>query len=60
MKVGDLVKYSLNDELTGKEERGTAVVYAQSADPGRFLIFTNRGETIDISPKYTEVINESR
>ena len=59
MKIGDLVKYSLNDKLTGNEECGNAVIYALSSDPGRFLIFTNRGEIIDISPKYIEVIDES-
>jgi len=60
VKIGDLVNYRvITDELTGKEEVGTAVVY-EKLSQHRYLIFTNRGDTIDISQRYTEVISESR
>ena len=60
MKVGDLVKYRVViDELTGTKESGTAIVY-EKLNKQRYRIFTNRGDTIDISSVYMEVVSAGR
>jgi hypothetical protein len=60
MKVNDLVKYSVVDpNRQYTTETGTAVI-CEKLDHHRYLIFTNRNDTIDIGKEYLEVISESR